>query len=111
MLDKKNLHPSGWRQLTQLIIGGMFPSLVYTTEQEKKAMHPISKVSEKQYRGMAYFHVQSVLPDSYGYGMVDSPVGLIGWIGKNFTITSSGSVLTFHDGKSYKFLKRSTFKK
>ena len=87
----------------------MFPSLVYTTEQEKKAMHPISKVSEKQYRGMAYFHVQSVLPDSYGYGMVDSPVGLIGWIGKNLTITLSASVSTFYSRKSYNLHKKLKF--
>ena len=74
---------SGWRQILQTLVGAVFPSLVYTTEGEKRHMHPMSKLNEKMYRDMAYFHVQSVLPDSYGYGMVDSPVGLIGWIGIN----------------------------
>ena len=72
---------SGWRQILQTLVGSVFPSLVYTTEKEKGFMHPISKFGQRMYQKFAYFHVQSVLPDSYGYGMVDSPVGLIGWIG------------------------------
>ena len=72
---------SGWRQILQTLVGAVFPSLVYTTEEEKRFMHPMFKLNGRMYRKFAYFHVQSVLPDSYGYGMVDSPVGLIGWIG------------------------------
>ncbi|XP_063685199.1 juvenile hormone epoxide hydrolase-like isoform X1 [Bolinopsis microptera] len=68
----------GWRLILQTMVGAVFPSLVYTTEKEKGVMHPLSTFGQRMYYDMAYFHVQSVLPDSYGYGMVDSPVGLIG---------------------------------
>ncbi|KAL5261176.1 hypothetical protein ACHWQZ_G007025 [Mnemiopsis leidyi] len=79
----------GWRQILQSLIGAVLPSLVYTTEQEKKFIHPMFKFGERMYRSFAYFHIQSVLPDSYGYGMVDSPVGLIGWIGSRFVLWSA----------------------
>jgi len=89
-----NLMKFGWRQILQTLVGAVFPSLVYTTEGEKRHMHPMSKLNEKMYRDMAYFHVQSVLPDSYGYGMVDSPVGLIGWIGSAYPMVSCQKDLT-----------------
>ena len=92
-----NYYFSGWRAALQMLVGAVLPSLVYSNKEEENSVHPLSKAGEKFYREFAYFHVQSVMPDSYGYGMVDSPVGLLGWIGNrgdSYTTIQSYRTLT-----------------
>ena len=79
----------GWRQILQLVIGMFAPKLVYTTPQEEAFFYPLSGMEERMYKKFAFFHVQTVMPDTLGYGIVDSPVGLISWIGSSLVLNSA----------------------
>ena len=37
----------------------------------------------RMYKKFAFFHIQTVIPDTLGYALVDSPLGLISWIGEH----------------------------
>ena len=41
------------------------------------------------WRKFGFFHVQTVEPDQVGYGLVDSPTALIGYVGVRYVLLSS----------------------
>jgi len=75
--------------VAESLVGMVAPGLVYTTLQEIKQVHPISEVFKRWYDGFAYFHIQSTMPDCIGAGMIDSPTGLVGWIGMMYALASA----------------------
>lgn len=77
------------QHVAESLVGLVAPSLVYTTPQEYRQVHPISGVFARWYKGMGYFHIQSTMPDCIGAGMIDSPTGLIGWIGMMYSLASA----------------------
>ena len=80
------------RSLATILVGSIFPSFVYKNKRQEAQFHPLNQMMARFYEGMAYFHVQSVLPDTFGYGMLDSPVGLIAWHGATYALTSGDRV-------------------
>ncbi|KAL5261174.1 hypothetical protein ACHWQZ_G007023 [Mnemiopsis leidyi] len=79
----------GWRQVVQLVVGMFAPKLVYNTPQEQAFFNPLSGMEERMYKKFAFFHIQTVIPDTLGYGVVDSPVGVISWIGSPLVLNSA----------------------
>lgn len=77
------------RHVVESLAGLVAPSLVYTTPQEIRQVHPISEFLTRWYNSFGYFHIQSTLPDCIGAGMIDSPTGLIGWIGMMYALASA----------------------
>ena len=67
------------RSFATILVGSIFPSLVYKNKRQQAQFHPVFQMKERIYKKFAYFHIQSVLPDTFGYGMLDSPGGFIGW--------------------------------
>jgi epoxide hydrolase len=67
------------------------------TEFEQRSL---ADAREFQRRGTGYFHEQSTRPQTVGYGLTDSPVGLCAWITEKFW------AWTDHDGDPTSALSR-----
>ncbi|CAH0547781.1 unnamed protein product [Brassicogethes aeneus] len=60
-------------------LGLLYPQWIVKKEHEDR-VYPLKKLFEERMIETGYFHLQSTKPDSLGFGLNDSPVGLAAYI-------------------------------
>eukprot|EP00116_Pleurobrachia_bachei_P004787 sb/3465049/ len=86
------VHGGDWGSIIGQLLTTMYPEQViglHITMNRVSTGKYVTIATYRMYKQMAYFHAQSVMGDSIGFGYTDSPTGLIGWIGTCFSLASS----------------------
>lgn len=86
-----NMMNSGRSPLTwiKLLIGSLAPSLLFDKE-DVRAQFPLKSAVMKLWREFGYFHLQATKPDTIGFALSDSPVGLAAYILEKFVLWTAG---------------------
>ncbi|KAI8505997.1 epoxide hydrolase [Branchiostoma belcheri] len=74
------------RLIFRIMVGSVFPSLVGVKPEEHDRVYPYgSKVLMGLLRETGYMHIQATKPDTVGFALNDSPVGLAAYILEKFS--------------------------
>ncbi|XP_070533911.1 epoxide hydrolase 1-like isoform X2 [Ptychodera flava] len=65
--------------VAKLVIGSIFPSLVIN-DDEYDRIFPVGEKLTEMIAATGYLHLQATKPDTAGFGLTDSPVGLAAYI-------------------------------
>lgn len=95
--------------LTTILLFELFPSY-FLTQEEKEANITFSLVKRIPVilRETGYMHIQATKPDTVGFGLTDSPVGLMAYILEKYSTWSNNyetEVINNRDGSLNKFSK------
>ncbi|XP_051880120.1 epoxide hydrolase 1-like isoform X2 [Pristis pectinata] len=84
----------GLQTLPSLLLGSYLPSLFGFSPTDVERMFPFRKNIYDMLKESGYMHIQGTKPDTPGYALTDSPVGLAAYILEKF---SSWTNLAFRD--------------
>ncbi|XP_070533907.1 epoxide hydrolase 1-like isoform X2 [Ptychodera flava] len=81
----------------KLAIGSIFPSLVID-DDEYDRVFPLGEKFTQLMAASGYMHLQATKPDTAGYGLTDSPVGLAAYILEKFSGWTNPAYNDLEDG-------------
>ncbi|XP_002740928.1 epoxide hydrolase 1-like [Saccoglossus kowalevskii] len=92
--------PNGQPSLypVRLAIGSVFPSLVGLDAEDVNRIYPVFDKLKLLLRETGYAHLQATKPDTAGFGLNDSPVGLAAYILEKFIFCTNPHYLDLHGG-------------
>ncbi|XP_077990182.1 epoxide hydrolase 1-like [Glandiceps talaboti] len=86
----------------KLIIGSFFPTLV-VDEEDVDRIFPAFERFTTLLQESGYMHLQATKPDTLGFALNDSPVGLAAYILEKFSVWTNPENLDFEDGRLEKY--------
>ncbi|XP_077994750.1 epoxide hydrolase 1-like [Glandiceps talaboti] len=88
--------------IAKLIIGSVFPTLV-VDEEDIDLVFPAFEKFTTMLRETGYMHLQATKPDTPGFALNDSPVGLAAYILEKFCVWTNLENLDLEDGGLEKY--------
>ncbi|XP_035659496.1 epoxide hydrolase 1-like [Branchiostoma floridae] len=86
-----------------MMLGSVAPSLAGLTEADYKRLYPVSKKLLDTLQESGYFHLQASKPDTVGFALNDSPVGLAAYILEKFSTWTNPANRDLADGGLEKY--------
>jgi len=83
--------------MVQMLVGALFPSLVMTPADQHK-IYPIGEKFMDLLQESGYMHIQATKPDTVGFALNDSPMGLATYIIEKFSTWTNGAYRELPDG-------------
>ncbi|KAF7253552.1 Epoxide hydrolase 1 [Varanus komodoensis] len=88
-----------FKQLLSLPFGRFFPRLLGFYPEDIQRVFPLTtKFLHKMVTEFGYLHLQATKPDTIGYALTDSPVGLAAYILEKFSAWTDSSFRYLEDG-------------
>uniref|UniRef100_H2YB22 Epoxide hydrolase n=1 Tax=Ciona savignyi TaxID=51511 RepID=H2YB22_CIOSA len=88
--------------LLKTVAAAYFPKILFN-QVEKKQLLPFKQTFANLMMETGYFHIQSTKPDTVGFGLSDSPVGLAAYIIEKFSTWTDYAARDTADGMLSKF--------
>ncbi|XP_078580244.1 epoxide hydrolase 1-like [Branchiostoma floridae x Branchiostoma japonicum] len=86
-----------------MMLGSVAPSLAGLTEEDYKRVYPVSRQLLFTLQESGYFHLQASKPDTVGFALNDSPVGLAAYILEKFSTWTNPANRDLADGGLEKY--------
>ncbi|XP_035680094.1 epoxide hydrolase 1-like [Branchiostoma floridae] len=89
--------------LVRTMVGSVFPSVVGVKPEEYDRVYPYGKKIMQLLQETGYMHIQATKPDTIGFALNDSPVGLAAYILEKFSTWTNPANKDLADGGLEKY--------